>query len=113
MARLADRLDSSPQSSVLLVEGPDDICSACPHLHQSRCDRFGDHVEQLDENVKSGLGLSIGEKRDWAILVQALADRLDKDRLFEFCGRCSWRELDYCSDGLASAAAGDDGGGRS
>lgn len=37
MARIARALDRDPTLPVIVTEGPDDICAACPHLKDGRC----------------------------------------------------------------------------
>ncbi len=101
MARLVDRLGTSPETRVQLVTGADDICSACPHMSGGICGRSDQHVDDLDFRVRAKLGLETGYTTSWASILETIRDRIDPFRLEEVCSGCKWLDLDYCTNGLA------------
>lgn len=104
MARLVDRLGASPGMPVQIVSGADDVCAACPHMSDGMCVRPGQQVDDLDRRVMARLGLDDGHSRSWSSIIDAIRDKIDPFRLEDVCGGCSWLELDYCTNGLASLA---------
>lgn len=105
MARLVDRLENSPEASIQVVDGADDVCSACPHMEQGRCNRPDQHVDELDQRVRAKLGFEEGYTASWSSILDIIRDRIDPFRLEVVCGGCRWLDLDYCTNGLASLAS--------
>lgn len=61
-------------------------------------------VDAIDSRVMEHLGLSCDDKVAWNDLLDLVAARVGVDDIASLCGDCSWRDLDFCSDGLASLA---------
>ncbi len=97
-------MGSQPQSEVQLVRGADDICCFCPHLKTGICLRGEKRVDVIDSRVMEHLGLSYDSKVAWNDLLDLVAARVGVDDIAFLCRECSWRDLDFCSDGLASLA---------
>lgn len=114
MARLVDRLQTKPDSQVHIVTGADDVCSACSHLEEGECGRFGSKALEIDDKLNNRLGLATGDVEPWSVLVASVRETIAPDRMFEYCGHCSWSDLNYCTDGIAALTSGKaaDGGPR-
>ncbi|MHB1361336.1 MAG: DUF1284 domain-containing protein [Thermoleophilia bacterium] len=104
MARLVERLGTSPETPVQLVTGADDICSSCPHMSNGICGRPDQRVENLDRRVEARLGLGEGHTGSWSSLLETIRDKIDPFQLDEVCADCRWLDLDYCTNGLAELA---------
>jgi hypothetical protein len=104
MARLVERLDTSPETSVQVVSGPDDVCSACPHMNEGMCGRPDNQAEDLDQRVRVKLGIDEGHTGSWSSILATVRDKIDPFRLGDVCVGCRWLDLDYCTNGLAKLA---------
>ena len=93
MDALIRRLTAHPDTAVTLVEGPDDLCAACPHRTGSRCSSE-EKVNRLDKGVLEACGLSAGETRSWSALARMARERvLEKDTFEKVCRCCEWFQL--------------------
>lgn len=90
-----------------IVEGADDICAACPHMENDDCQRFGKSALEMDAKLKQTLGLTEDMVEPWFMLVDSVRDAITPDNLYQFCGHCNWKNLNYCTDGIAALRAGD------
>ncbi|MHB9112032.1 MAG: DUF1284 domain-containing protein [Thermoleophilia bacterium] len=104
MARLVHRLENSPETSIQVVNGADDVCSACPHMDEGKCIRPDQRVDELDQRVRAQLGFDKGYSASWSSILDIIRDRIDPFRLEVVCDGCRWLDLDYCTNGLASLA---------
>lgn len=102
MARLVHRLEQSPDVAIQVVDGADDVCSACPHMDEGKCIRPDQRVDELDQRVRAQLGLEEGCTASWSSILDIIRDRIDPFRLEVVCDGCRWLDLDYCTNGLAN-----------
>jgi len=100
MARLVHRLEKSPETSIQVVNGPDDVCSACPHMDEGTCNRPDQQVDELDQRVRAKLAIEEGHTASWTSILDVIRDRIDPFRLEDVCKGCRWLDLDYCTNGL-------------
>ncbi len=85
-----------------IVSGADDVCAACPHLDKGECRRFGPKAGEIDDRLNRQLGLAAGDIEPWSVLVGIVRDVIAPESMFEYCGHCSWSNLNYCTDGIAA-----------
>ena len=88
------RLEQNP--TIEVVEGGDEICSACPHFRSQKClksESSENKIRELDCRVISRLKLSTGVKMSYRE-VSNLVRKIPKSELPEICGRCEW--IKYC-----------------
>ena len=84
---------------VVIHEGCDDICTACPYDKDGTCTSL-DKVDRMDSKVLLTCGLEYGDKRKWKDLTSlARKEIFDTDRFHEICGKCQW--FDICQKRLA------------
>ena len=96
---------SAPGMDTELAAGADDICSACPNLHDGACHADEDserNVAARDEAVLRRLGLSAGGRMDSPALTRLVVERIDDSALAEICAGCQWLPLGHCEAGLRS-----------
>ncbi len=84
-------LSSEPDSTIMVIEGADELCKVCPLCQEDRCQSpLGDEeaVRKWDAVLLKELGLSFGE----ALKVRQWQSLIKKKRPFRLCQRCQWRE---------------------
>ncbi len=94
-ARAVHELQALTQSEsdvvVIVAEGPDQLCSACPDYKNGRCENpMGneEEVRKWDARIRQGLGVSSGDR----ITVRALLELIEEKAPLDFCrDRCPWR----------------------
>jgi len=118
MAAVHRQLFSEQETLVLLTNGADVICAACPHLDErGACARGA--PETRDDAVLQALGVQAERRDTWRAWLDRLAARLDEATFERVCAGCAWLDLGYCREGLGALRtlrAGDsllplDGGG--
>ncbi len=81
--------------TVIVTEGPDQVCQYCPEYKNNRCESpIGDEVKvrRWDARILEGLGISYGEK----ITVKELLALIGEKAPLGFCRtRCPWK--DFCA----------------
>ncbi len=77
--------------TVVVTEGPDQLCEHCPHYGNGRCESpMGDEekVKRWDAKILAGLGVSYGERFAAGELLALVREKAP----LEFCRtRCPWR----------------------
>lgn len=106
MTRVHERLRTEPDTSVMLVEGPDDLCVCFPADQPYHCDNG--RVFSKDAFVLETLGLKTGETRTWADIAKRLAERVTPGDIPNMCAACPWLHYGVCEEGVAILR---DGGG--
>ena len=91
-------------AEVLVVDGPDAICAACPKLGTGGCALHGEDTEPAivaqDHEVMDRLGIGVGEAVLWGEIRERIRDQVAPDDLDTICGACPWASLGHCKDGL-------------
>ncbi len=82
-----------------IVEGGDEICSACPHFGNERCLKSASNdkkVKALDAKVRGRLNLSAGLKISYDKISHLVDEKIPVSKLREICGGCEW--IEYCME---------------
>lgn len=88
MTEIIDQLEKDPE--VELVEGCDELCSACPHNVDEICNSE-EKVNRYDKCVLEACGLAYGECRSWSVLAGMAKEYVFlTDRFEEICSDCQW-----------------------
>ena len=115
MAGIHRDLAGDPDRWVEVVEAPDAVCGACPHLVSSGCSLNGNDSEEgmqaQDRHVLSILGLQAGSRVRWGEVLDRIRTSVKGDDLPDICGSCRWLPLGYCKEGIEKLRNGE--GGRS
>lgn len=83
------------KEEIEVVEGPDDICRACPSLKEDRCNHKNGadlEISNLDNIATKFLNVAKGEKVTWS----SIKDRIKlapKEWLTAFCEGCDWENV--------------------
>lgn len=104
MAAIHQRLADDPSQWVEIMDAPDTMCGACPHLLATGCSLHGDesepHMQAQDHDVLARLGLHVGDRVPWANILDRIRTSLTGGNLTNICGQCRWLSLGYCRDGI-------------
>ena len=93
-ARAVERINELTQAesdlTVVVTEGPDQLCAYCPECRNNRCENpLGDEakVRRWDAKIREGLAISYGEEMTVRDLLALIGERAPLD----FCRtRCAW-----------------------
>ncbi len=97
---LENVLEKARQSGVLIVEGADDVCKACPYLVDGKCsykENAEEEIRYLDFLALTLLGLSSERTVSWKEISERVVDIIDewKDKA---CRDCEWRKVCHVDD---------------
>lgn len=82
---------------VVLTDGFDAICEACPNWRADRNEcESAPRVRAFDERTLAEYGLKIGAVHDARALMAAMFGRFDRARFERICGDCEWRLAGVC-----------------
>lgn len=94
MAKVARAVEADPHLPIMVLEGPDDICMACPHLRGVRCTwgEVGEEaVREHDQALLRALGLADGVVVSIAEVMAVLrADARAREVVAKYCSACPW-----------------------
>ncbi|MEP6888807.1 MAG: DUF1284 domain-containing protein, partial [Nitrospirales bacterium] len=104
MAAVHQRLADDPSQGVEIMDAPDAMCGACPHLLLTGCSLHGKetepHMQVQDHDVLVRLGLHVGDRLPWVDLLDRIRTSLTGESLTHICGQCRWLSLGYCREGI-------------
>lgn len=104
MAAIHQRLANDPSQCVEIMDAPDAMCGACPHLMPTGCSLHGEesepHMQAQDHDVLVRLGLHSGDRVPWADILDRIRMSLTGESLTHICGQCRWLSLGYCRNGI-------------
>jgi hypothetical protein len=111
MAGIHRELAADPDRLVEVVEAPDAVCGACPHLLASGCSLNGAHSEEgmmaQDRDVLARLGVRPGTHVRWREILDRIRTSVTGADLPGICGSCRWLPLGYCKEGIDRLRSGD------
>ncbi|ADL08242.1 DUF1284 domain-containing protein [Thermosediminibacter oceani] len=90
---LVDRAGRGEEIEV--VEGPDDVCRACPYLSGNRCahkEGADQEIRQLDGKALSFLKISAGQRVNWLKLKEKIKSA-PEHWFSSFCRGCDWESV--------------------
>lgn len=93
MGRIARTLAEDPSLPVTVIDGPDDICAACPHLREGRCtwEEAGEEaVREHDHALLQAFGLRDGDVTTIRDVRAMASDPGASEVVAHYCGTCPW-----------------------
>lgn len=104
LKRIHQRLLHAPETPVMVLVAPDDVCAACPHRGREGCSLEGPDSERemarQDGLVLKRLGLSPGTTVAWREVLERIARKISPGDLPGICRQCRWLPLGYCEAGI-------------
>jgi hypothetical protein len=94
LSRIRERLDSSPEQKVVLWNGTDRVCAACPENQNGVC-RSAEKVSSYDKKCLQACGLTFGEVLSWDRFRSLVKQRilLQPSVRTGICSDCLWNSL--------------------
>ena len=88
MDRITDDLVRG--GDVVMQEGCDDICTACPHNKGGICTSC-DKVDRMDREVLTACDLKYGDRLNWNEAANLAKEKiLETEEFLRICGKCQW-----------------------
>ena len=89
MVRMKAILAENPE--IILMDGPDDICAACPNRLTETC---AEKASRYDREVLRRCGLSVGERLPYREFSRKVIESILRPGVrAEICGDCQWSSL--------------------
>ena len=89
MSRMKAILAENPE--IILMDGPDDICAACPNRLTETC---AEKASRYDREVLRRCGLSAGERLPYREFSRKVIETILRPGVrAEICGDCQWSSL--------------------
>jgi len=86
---------ANASESIIVTQGADDVCKACPYLKENTCKHKPDSEEQiknLDNRALDLLGLYLNQIVLWHD-IRSQVDLATKEWFSSFCADCDWKNL--------------------
>lgn len=106
MTSIYEKLREQPQTQIVLVEGPDDICAAYPKDKPPHCEEAS--VAARDSRVLAKLGLQVGSGMRWSDVCSAVEGTMEPDDIGRICAGCPWEPYGVCEDGVRRIKRGEE-----
>ena len=91
MDRITKELVQNPQ--IIIQEGCDDICNACPHNIDNTCHSL-DKVRRMDSLVNKACDIDYNEIYNWNDLEDRARKRIFDTKAFDdICNTCQWYDI--------------------
>ncbi len=91
LIEIKDMVDSQGDLTIIVTEGPDELCIRCPYYENGRCESPAGNEEEVrkwDERVRQGLGVAYGDE----FAADDLQALVDQKAPLDFCkDRCPWK----------------------
>jgi hypothetical protein len=104
MTRVHRSLRQTPDTEIMLVEGPDDLCKKFPDNQTYHCEDV--NIDQRDRAILVKLGLQVGQGIRWRELQQQISENVVTSDIAHLCHTCSWRAYGVCEEGLVRIQSG-------
>ena len=84
------------ERKVMLVSGPDQVCSACPNLTADGCSLEDDQV--VGKDIRLAQALQLETQKVYAVsgLLAQVSQNLTEDIFETSCKKCDWYEMGLC-----------------
>ena len=93
MAEILRLLENHRDCRIEIADGADEICSACPCLHDGSC-TSAEKTDRYDREVLTAAGLNSGTVTEGALFLQTVREKIILAGKREtICGDCQWTSL--------------------
>jgi len=100
MERIHKTLLRDPDTDIVVVVEPDDICKACPHLGREGCTSGGagseERIKSKDLKTLNILGLSPGGTYKWKYILDRIRNKISNPLIESLCKDCMWLSKGFC-----------------
>lgn len=109
MDRISKTANKNPDTEVILVTGPDEICEACPHLCNSKCKKEPYSEIKLmgkEKMIISNLNVSTKKVLSFRQIYRSIRDNFTLDMFDRLCNECEWYKIGDCRKGFENLKKG-------
>lgn len=100
MNEITQTLEHDQGIQILLEEGCDDLCSACPHNIVNEGCRSDQKVRDLDQKVLTIFHLKTNKQYLYQDLTGQIHRELNQTKFETICSECEWYKLGICGRGI-------------
>lgn len=104
MTRVHKQFRREPETEIVLVNGPDDLCAKFPSSEPCHCE--DDNIFTRDAAILQQLEVKVGQRLQWSVLEQKIARHVVSGDINRLCHSCSWRSYGVCEQGVTDLRAG-------
>lgn len=94
---LWNKLKEHPTTRIQIIKSADEVCSFCPHVGESGCEKGGKgeerQIQMMDERVLVALDLTEGQTIPWQWLRTHIEKSITPQDLWYLCSGCEWLNL--------------------
>lgn len=98
MTSLHETLRENPQTQILLVNGPDQLCEKFPGSGKYHCQ--DDTIYERDAAILMKMKIEIGQVLSWEDIVSHVQKYVVPSDIQIVCETCSWRSYGVCEEGI-------------
>ncbi|WP_242968513.1 DUF1284 domain-containing protein [Sulfobacillus sp. hq2] len=98
MTAIHQTLRNEPQTRIILITGPDDLCDKFPTTQPYHCEDA--EIFWRDQRVLDQLSLSLTKETTWDAIVDRIRQHMVSGDIDTLCATCSWRPYGVCAQGL-------------
>ncbi|WP_026486431.1 DUF1284 domain-containing protein [Caldanaerobius polysaccharolyticus] len=80
---------------IKVVEGPDDVCSACPYLKGDICthkEGADEEIKEMDDKARNHLCIESSQEVVWNEIKQKV-NSISRSWFWDFCNGCDWQKV--------------------
>lgn len=99
--KVANVLKENPDTIISIGKGKDSLCKTCPaskNFNRSFFICIEQNIQELDNKVKSILGLRTNQRMKYSTVVKKLKEKFTKEKHEELCSKCFWWQKGLCHD---------------
>jgi uncharacterized protein len=97
MTEIYETLRTKPETKIVIVSGPDDVCRAYPSDKPNHCNGA---VHIQDTAVLNRLGLEPGYEGSWHAVCSLVAEHVAPADISQLCSSCPWESYGVCQEGV-------------
>ncbi|KAA5806948.1 DUF1284 domain-containing protein [Thermoanaerobacterium thermosaccharolyticum] len=102
MDKIVKKLKNDGDVFIKLVDNVDNICEQCPNNFSGVCknEHHKDSIKEMDDAVLESIHIKPGESMKYSEIMANIKLFMTEDIMNDICRNCSWKEYEYCVDGL-------------
>lgn len=98
MTQLHQTLCTAPDTEILIVDEPDDLCAKFPSNQPYHCE---DHnIQERDQAILNKLGIHAGQILSWNTIQSLARKNFSVSDVPTLCSTCSWKAYGVCEEGV-------------
>lgn len=104
MTSLHEVLRTVPDTDILIVNEPDDLCAKFPNNQPYHCE--DDNIRERDQSILNKLGIHQGQVLAWSTVQNLIMKNFSASDVPTLCSTCSWKAYGVCEEGVQETIDG-------